>query len=194
MSRRLVRLRVAGALTALLLPVSAATAAPAAKCPPMLTDSSGDSHAPELDVVSADIRSNRKTASVTVTLSVAGRLGTNTLPGSKEWQLSWVLGDKAYQVLRRDDYRIDNGTYHTYYAFGNGHLSYDFRPAAIRVTGSSMQWAVPRAWLPELKKVKTSTFVNVRASTSSYGFGFDSARTSRVYADGAACSKEAPPP
>ena len=181
-------------LTALLLPAPTTTAAPAPKCPPMLTDSSGDSYTSELDVVAADIKSNRKVATVTVTLSVAGRLGTNTLPGSKQWLVSWILGPKAYEVRRRDDLHVDDGKYHTYYVFANGHLSYDLAASAIRVTPSSIKWAVPRAWLPELKKLKTPTFVTVRASTSSYGYGFDSARSSRVYVDGAACSKEPPPP
>ncbi len=156
----------------------------------MLTDSSGDSFAPELDIVGADIRSNRK--AVTVTLSVAGRLGTNTVAGSKEWQLRWVLGPKAYDVRRRDDLRVDGG-YNVHYVFGDGHHAYDFAPNAVRVTASSIQWAVPRAWLPELKQAATRTFASVSTSTSSYGFGFDSARTSRVYVDGAACSKNPPP-
>jgi hypothetical protein len=177
-------------LTALLLPVSAVRAAPAPACPPMLTDPSGDSYAPELDVVRADMRSTRR-GPVTITLAVAGRLGTNTLPGSKEWQLSWILGPRAYDVRRRDDLGTD-GQYDTYYVFGDGHHSYDFAPGAVRVTASSIQWTVPRVWLPELKKPATRTFVSLRASTSSYGFGFDSARTSRVYADGAACSTEPP--
>jgi hypothetical protein len=179
------------ALTAVLLPVPAtATAARVSPCPPVLTDRSGDSYAPELDVVSGDIRSSRKV--VTVTLSVAGRPGINTLPGSKEWLLSWVLGAKAYQVRRRDDIRTDGG-YDSHYVFADGHNAYDFAPAAIRLTPSSIEWNIPRAWLPELKKAASRTFVNVRASTSSLGFGFDSASTSRVYVDGAACSKEAPP-
>jgi hypothetical protein len=178
------------ALTALLLPLSPARAVPAPACPPMLTDASGDSYAAELDVVGADVRSTRK--AVTVTLSVAGRLGTNTLPGSKEWLLSWILGPRAYDVRRRDDLGAD-GTYESHYVFGNGHVSYDFAPGAVRVTPSSVQWSIPRAWLPELKKPATRTFVSLRASTSSYGFGFDSGRTSRIYKDGAACSAEPPP-
>ena len=174
-------------LTTLLLPVPATPAVSAAACPPMLTDAADDSFTSELDVVGADIRSTRK--AVTVTLSVAGRLGTNTLAGSKEWQLRWVLGSRAYDVRRRDDLRLDGG-YDVHYVFGDGRHATDFAPSAVRVSASSIQWTLPRAWLPELKKAATRTFVDVRASTSSYGFGFDSARTSRVYVDGAACSRQ----
>ena len=174
-------------IAGLLLPVPPVTAKPVPVCPPMLTDSSGDSRTAELDIVSADVRSNRKAATFTVTLSIAGVFATNTLPGSKQWELSWVVGGKAFNVRRRDDLGVDG--YHTYYVFGDGHHAYDFAANAVRVTPSSIQWSVPRAWLPILKKLKNPTFVDLHASTSSYGFGFDSAGSSRTYVDGDACSK-----
>lgn len=178
-------------LTAL-LPAAPAIAAPKPPCPPIISDSSGDSYLPELDVVSATVRSDRK--AVVVTLSVAGPLGTRTLPGSKEWEVSWILGPHAYQVRRFEDLGSD-GLYHTTYVFYDGHNAQSFAASAVKVTATTIQWTVTRSWMAELRKAATKanrTFVDWHTETSSYGFRFDSASTTRTYVDAAACWQDAP--